>query len=181
MTPAGREERTPGARPVISRAAGAVLAGLFVAATCGGTVACGRAGGDAAAGDTDGAPAEEVPAPALGPAPVLEPGPAGSPPPAAAGGNPVAGSSAQSDSGRRLRSDDRPRGTPADHERYRRLRVETLRLMIEAARRALPIGPFQQRIDAAVGTALQDVSEAADRMEEIVADLRQAIAAADRC
>ena len=66
-----------------------------------------------------------------------------------------------------------------EHRRYQQLRVETLRLMIEAARRALPIGPFQQRIDAAARTALQDVSEAADRMEEIAADLRAALATAD--
>lgn len=66
-----------------------------------------------------------------------------------------------------------------EHRRYQQLRVETLRLMIEAARRALPIAPFQQRIDAAARTALQDVSEAADRMEEIAADLRAALAAAD--
>ena len=66
-----------------------------------------------------------------------------------------------------------------EHRRYQQLRVETLRLMIEAARRALPIAPFQQRIDAAARTALQDVSEAADRMEETASDLREAIAAAD--
>ena len=63
-----------------------------------------------------------------------------------------------------------------EHRRYRQLRVETLRLMIEAARRALPIGPFQERIDAASRTAVRDVSEAGDRMAEIAADLRQAIA-----
>ena len=65
--------------------------------------------------------------------------------------------------------------SPEDR-RYRQLRVETLRLMIEAARRALPIGPFQERIDAASRTAVRDVSEAGDRMTEIAADLRQAIA-----
>lgn len=190
MTTAGRGEQGLGVRAVIARPPGAILAGLFfVAATCGGTVACGRAGGDAPAGDEDGAAAEGVSAP------VLVPAPAGSPAPVAAGGNPPAGSPVTgtvsggdrsagspeaSGADSRLRPDERPRGTPADHERYRRLRVETLRLMIEAARRELPIGPFQQRIDAAVGTALQDISEAADRMEEIVADLREAIAAADR-
>ena len=63
-----------------------------------------------------------------------------------------------------------------EHRRYRQLRVETLRLMIEAARRALPIGPFQERIDAASRTAVRDVSEAGDRMAEIAADLRRAIA-----
>lgn len=66
-----------------------------------------------------------------------------------------------------------------EHRRYQQLRVETLRLLIEAARRALPIAGFQQRIDAAARTALQDVSEAADRMEETAADLRAALAAAD--
>lgn len=67
-----------------------------------------------------------------------------------------------------------------EHQRYQRLRVETLRLMIEAARRALPIGPFQQRIDRAATTALEDVSEAGDLMEQIAADLGEAIADADR-
>lgn len=65
--------------------------------------------------------------------------------------------------------------TSPEHRRYQQLRVETLRLMIEAARRALPVGPFQERIDAASTTAVRDVSEAGDRMAEIAADLRQAI------
>ena len=63
------------------------------------------------------------------------------------------------------------------HQRFQQLRVETLRLMIAAAQRALPIGPFQDRIDTASRTAAQDVSAAADRMEEIVADLERALAA----
>ncbi|MCY3941340.1 MAG: hypothetical protein OXG29_09725, partial [Gammaproteobacteria bacterium] len=68
-----------------------------------------------------------------------------------------------------------------EHQRYQRLRLETLRAMIEAARLALPIGPFQERIDAAARIALDDdVSEAADRMEVIVAELQEAIAAAGR-
>ena len=67
-----------------------------------------------------------------------------------------------------------------EHQRYQRLRLETLRAMIEAAKLALPIGPFQQRIDAAARVALDDVTEAADRMEVIVADLQEAIAAASR-
>lgn len=171
MTAAGRGARTLGVRAAISRAPGAILAGLFVvAAACGGTVACGLAG--VPAGDTDGAPAEEAPAPALVPAP------AGSPPPVASGGSPPGGSPAGSAAGSGPRPDGRLQGASADHERYRRLRVETLKLMIEAARRALPIGPFQQRIDAASMTATSDVAEAADRMEEIFADLRGTIAAA---
>lgn len=70
--------------------------------------------------------------------------------------------------------------TSPGHQRYQQLRVETLRLMIEAARRALPVGPFQERIDAASRTAVRDVSEAGDRMAEIAADLRQAIADSGR-
>lgn len=67
-----------------------------------------------------------------------------------------------------------------EHQRYQRLRLETLRAMIEAARLALPIGPFQERIDGAARIALDDVTEAADRMEVIVVDLQEAIAAAGR-
>ena len=67
-----------------------------------------------------------------------------------------------------------------EHQRYQQLRLETLRSMIQAAQLALPIGPFQQRIDAAARIALEDVSEAGDLMEQIVADLREAIAAAAR-
>ena len=67
-----------------------------------------------------------------------------------------------------------------EHQRYQRLRLETLRAMIEAAKLALPIGPFQERIDAAARIALDDVTEAADRMEGIVAELQEAIAAAGR-
>ena len=67
-----------------------------------------------------------------------------------------------------------------EHQRYQRLRLETLRAMIEAAQLALPIGPFQQRIDAAARIALDDVTEAADSMEVIVADLQEVIAAAGR-
>ena len=79
----------------------------------------------------------------------------------------------------------RPSQTPPplsspEHRRYQRLRLETLRAMIEAAKLALPIGPFQERIDAAARIALDDVTEAADRMEGIVADLQEAIAAAGR-
>ena len=78
----------------------------------------------------------------------------------------------------------RPSGTvpplsSPEHERYQQLRLEALRLMIQAAQRALPIGPFQQRIDAAARTALQDVSAAGDLQEAIVVDLREAIAAAE--
>ena len=71
--------------------------------------------------------------------------------------------------------------TPADQERYQQLRLETLRLMIDAARLALPIGPCQTRIDRAAWTASQgDVPSAADIMAEVAAGLRGAIAAARR-
>ena len=138
------------------RARRAVLAGLFVVVT-----ACGGAD-TTTAGDADAAPqatdtASTVP-------------PAGAPP---ARDMPAPGSSIPASP---AVTDDL---SSPEHRRYQQLRVETLRLMIEAARRALPIGPFQQRIDAAARTAL-DVSEAADRMEEIVAELEQAIANAGR-
>ena len=79
----------------------------------------------------------------------------------------------------------RPSQTPPplsspEHERYQQLRLEALRLMIQAAQRTLPIGPFQQRIDEAARTALQDVSAAGDLQEAIVADLREAISADGR-
>ena len=133
-----------------------MLAGLVVAAACGGP-------GTPTAGDDDAtgqATETASPTPPTG----------GS----TAGGVPAPESSISA-----------PPADPVDlaspeHQRYQQLRMETLRLMIEAARRALPIGPFQQRIDAAASTALEDVSEAADRMEGIVAELEQAIADAGR-
>ena len=73
------------------------------------------------------------------------------------------------------RTDAEPEAAPADHVRYQELRVETLRLMIAAARLALPIGPCQQRIDRAARAASQgDVPGAADIMEEVAAGLRGA-------
>jgi hypothetical protein len=138
----------PSATGVGYRVRRTVLAVLLVAAA-----ACG--GGEAPGGGTDGVPAAGV-----------DPGPASAPATAPPVGRiPAAESLATSD-----------QGTPADHERFQQLRVETLRLMIQAAQRALPVGPFQERIDAASRTATSDVAEAADRMEEIVADLEQAIA-----
>ncbi len=139
---------------------------LVVAAACGGDVP--RAGDDGAgsemAGSSPSAGTGAVPRSAV---PRSGGSPAGAPP---NGVVPAPESSAP-----------RPPAVPEElaspeHRRYRQLRVETLRLMIEAARRALPIGPFQERIDAASRTAVRDVSEAGDRMAEIAADLRQAIA-----
>ena len=73
------------------------------------------------------------------------------------------------------RTDAEPEAAPADHVRYQELRVETLRLMIAAARLALPIGPCQQRIDRASRAASQgDVPGAADIMEEVATGLRGA-------
>ncbi len=57
------------------------------------------------------------------------------------------------------------------HQRFQRLATEALRLMIAAAQRELPIGPLQERIDAARTLATRDVAAAADRMEEVVAEL----------
>ena len=69
--------------------------------------------------------------------------------------------------------------TPATQQRYEQLRLETLRLMIAAARLALPIGPCQQRIDRASWTASQgDVPAAVDIMADVAAGLRGAIAGA---
>ncbi len=155
-----------------SRVRRAVLVLVVVAAVCGSAVACGNGG---------------TPAGGAGGAASREPGsanpPAGTAPPAARDGQPAlpAGGAPP---GRTMPSPAGP-AVPAaltspEHQRYQQLRVETLRLMIAAAQRALPIGPFQQRIDAAASTALQDVSAAADRMEEIVTELREAIAASDR-
>ena len=67
--------------------------------------------------------------------------------------------------------------TPAQQQRYEQLRVETLRLMIDAARLSLPIGPCQTRIDRAVWLASQgDVPSAADIMADVAAGLREAVA-----
>lgn len=71
--------------------------------------------------------------------------------------------------------------TPAQQQRYEQLRVETLRLMIDAARLSLPIGPCQTRIDRAVWAASQgDVPSAADIVADVAAGLQEAIAAAQR-
>lgn len=158
----------------------ALLAGLIVvaAAFCAGVAACGRAeapagGGDPVAG-TGGAASPvaepEVASPSAG-AP-RDGGPSG----AAAQDGVVPDPESPA---------PRPLAPPVElsspeHQRYQQLRLETLRSMIQAAQLALPIGPFQQRIDAATRIALEDVSEAGDLMEQIVADLREAIAAAGR-
>ena len=63
-----------------------------------------------------------------------------------------------------------------DHERFQRLAPEALRLMIAAAQRALPIAPLQERIDDARQLATRDVAAAADRLEEVVADLEALLA-----
>ncbi len=65
------------------------------------------------------------------------------------------------------------------HERFQRLAAEVLRLMIAAAQRALPIGPLQERVDAARRLAVSDVEAAADRLEEIAADLEALIEESD--
>ena len=158
----------------------ALLAGLVVvaAAFCAGVAACGRA--EAPAGGVDpvagtGDAASQVAEPESANPPVSAP-PSGDPAAVAApeGVVPAPESPAA-----------QPPTPPVElsspaHQRYQQLRLETLRAMIDAARLALPIGPFQQRIDAAAGIALEDVSEAGDLMEQIVADLREAIAAAGR-
>ena len=47
--------------------------------------------------------------------------------------------------------------------------------MIAAAQRALDIGPFQIRIDKAATTALPDLPDAAQQMEQVVIDLEDAV------
>lgn len=145
------------------RARRAVPAGLFAIVV--GTAACSRA---------------DAPTPADEGAPSQVPGIAD----AVSGAEPTASRPAAEPLAA-PRSAAPPSGTPPplsspEHERYQQLRLEALRLMIQAAQAALPIGAFQQRIDAAARTALQDVSEAGDLQEGIVADLREAVAAADR-
>ncbi len=56
--------------------------------------------------------------------------------------------------------------------RFQRLSVETLQLMIQAAQQELPIGPIQDRINAARRVASTDAADAADQLETIVADLK---------
>ncbi len=63
-------------------------------------------------------------------------------------------------------------GAEGDVARFQRLSVEALRLMIAAAQRALPIGPVQDRINAARRVAPSDPAEAADQLEGVVADLK---------
>ena len=63
----------------------------------------------------------------------------------------------------------------SDHQRLERLRREALQLMIAAAQRALDIGPFQIRIDKAATTALTDLPDAAQQMEQVVIDLEDAV------
>ena len=153
-----------------------MLAGLVIvaAALCAGVAACGRAeapaaGGDPVAGRGDAASQVAEPE-AAGGSPADDPSASGVP----AGIVPAPESPAP-------RSPALPLELSSpEHQRYQQLRLETLRSMIDAAKLALPIGPFQQRIDAAARIALEDVSEAADLMEDIVADLREAIAAAGR-
>ncbi len=63
-------------------------------------------------------------------------------------------------------------GEEGEVARFQRLSVEALRLMIEAAQRALPIGPVQDRINAARRLVPTDPAEAADQLEAVVADLK---------
>lgn len=58
-----------------------------------------------------------------------------------------------------------------DEERFQQRRSDTLRLMIEAAKRELEIGPFQRRIDATVTQSLTDMKGAANALEQVATDL----------
>ena len=63
-------------------------------------------------------------------------------------------------------------GEEGDAGRFQRLSVDALRLMIAAAQQALPIGPFQDRINAARLDARTDIASAADQLEAVVADVK---------
>ena len=107
---------------------------------------CGGRGSEPAGGGGEPVPPAGSPAPAV---------------PAAQAANPAA----------------RTEGADAvHHERFQRLAPEALRLMIAAAQRALPIGPLQERVDDARQLATRDVAAAADRLEEVVADLEALLA-----
>jgi hypothetical protein len=132
-----------------------VVAGLLGAAGCGGDEAPPR-------GDPSGAPAS---APASSPAGEAAPS-----------AGPIAGC-LDVDGPAVARPAAGATATAADQDRYEQLRLEALRLMIAAARLALPIGPCQQRIDRAAWTASQgDLPAAADIMEDVAAGLRGAVA-----
>ena len=156
-----------------SRARCAVLAFGLVVATSAVTGACGRA--EAPGVDADRATSLVAEPEATNPS--VDSPPAGDPSASASPGRVVPAPESQAPQSPALPLEL----SSPEHQRYQRLRLETLRAMIEAARLALPIGPFQERIDAAARIALDDdVSEAADRMEVIVAELQEAIAAAGR-
>ncbi|MXY23374.1 MAG: hypothetical protein F4Y45_02480 [Acidobacteria bacterium] len=69
-------------------------------------------------------------------------------------------------------------GAEGDVARFQRLSVEALRLMIAAAQRELPIGPIQDRINAARRVVATDAADAADQLDEVVADLKAMLEAA---
>jgi hypothetical protein len=137
-----------------------------------GAVACGSVEAPAGGTDSRSSPVAE---------PAAANSPLGAPPPGGSSGAPPAGAVPAPETPPVAQAPALPLELSSpEHQRYQQLRLQTLRSMIEAARLALPIGPFQQRIDAAARIALDDVAEAADRMEVIAADLREAIAAAGR-
>ena len=131
-------------RYIVARRRGAVRAAALaglLAAAC-----CGGSDGEPAAGGSQ---------PAL---PGGEPAPRGASPPPPATAEPA-------NPARRSAAD------AVHHERFQQLATRALRLMVAAAQRALPIGPLQERIDAARGLAVTDVEAAADRLEAVIADL----------
>ena len=58
-----------------------------------------------------------------------------------------------------------------DGERFQQLRADTLKLMIEAAKRELEIGSFQRQIDVTVTQSLADMKGAADALEKVTTGL----------
>ena len=132
----------------------AALPGVAVCAALAGLLAAGGCGGG-----------EPAPGGGSPPPPVPEA------PPAATGTSPAVPRAQPANPAPRTDTAD-----AVDHERFQRLAPEALRLMIAAAQRALPIAPLQERVDDARQLATRDVAAAADRLEEVVADLEALLA-----
>lgn len=65
--------------------------------------------------------------------------------------------------------------TGTDQERFQRLKAESLQLMIVAAQRAMDIGSFQERINAAAIDSMMSMQDAVKQMEDVVTDLKEEI------
>ena len=86
------------------------------------------------------------------------------------GGDSTAAPAANSEAGPVSASED-----AVAHERFQKANAEALQLMIAAAQRELEIAEFQVRISAATMSSMRSMSSAADAMEQVVADLKEAL------